>query len=113
MDKTQTGLDPSPLGPPATFPCLPIGDWLLAALFLPDSLVKEPLSISRRRSFTPRVLPMSSLICRGFSLRSAPTAHGAVHPPTLRCPLLAVTGGEYRNRTGDLLLAKQALSQLS
>ena len=43
--------------------------------------------------------------------------HGtSVNSLTVNCQLLTVNsfvGGEYRDRTGDLLLARQALSQLS
>ena len=44
---------------------------------------------------------------RGYRL--APTANRADQ----REPICQIRGGEYRARTGDLLVANQALSQLS
>jgi len=52
---TQTGPADPLKGPPAAFPSLPAGGWLLAAFLLPDSLVKDPPAHRLlRRSIRPR-----------------------------------------------------------
>ena len=46
---------------------------------------------------------------RSFEQRFTPL----ISLPSASCPLTSASGGANRDRTGDLLLAKQALSQLS
>ncbi len=54
---------------------------------------------------------------RGVSRVKLPFAEYSVvkepKPSAIGCRLSAKRGGEYRARTGDLLVANQALSQLS
>ena len=75
------------------------------------SVVKNPLSYcdaATRGRDIKRVGPPSSLRDFGetaFAHRAACLAEAAI--------TAAKAGGEYRDRTGDLLVANQALSQLS
>ena len=56
-------------------------------------------------------VPKTKAVCLKFVKRSAPARPPQVPSRPIGAAIAA--GGEYRDRTGDLLLAKQALSQLS
>ena len=83
------------------------------------SVVKEPRQLFSRRSRPPfgtrktlesllRVAALHDLAkTRRQRLPGLPSRSRGVEPR------LAKAGGEYRSRTGDLLVANQALSQLS
>jgi hypothetical protein len=86
---------------------------------------REGDAMKSRLSHTA-VWSVKTTVCRIFSCQRAPPSPGRSHEPDgchlvphRRVPVIAhvqawaETGGEYRARTGDLLLAKQALSQLS
>jgi hypothetical protein len=57
------------------------------------------------------VWSVKTTVCRIFSCQRVFSSSALMPTPNLAAPRGA--GGEYRARTGDLLLAKQALSQLS
>ena len=88
-----------------------------AALPFPPSLVKDPpgqaaplqpaFNTSLERRWTKAWCYPSSF------LQSIVLPCLLPVPSLLLVPALLPSGGEYRDRTGDLLLAKQALSQLS
>jgi hypothetical protein len=115
-DKRRTGTDPFPRPQPCR-------SWLETS-FPPTRLVrlvKEPAGGCPRSRALPSRTKTFPAHCRRRRLLHAPLRAGrSRRPRTAALPArrgwrqwLRAAGGEYRARTGDLLLAKQALSQLS
>jgi hypothetical protein len=55
----------------------------------------------------------SAASCCALAISSRDPALAIAHPTSASCKIPLWSGGADRDRTGDLLLAKQALSQLS
>jgi hypothetical protein len=60
-----------------------------------------------------RRVPSNSTFATTSAIAKLFSPSGLAQPKPRREPRLAKAGGEYRARTGDLLVANQALSQLS